>query len=71
MKANELRDKTGQELDQIILDRTDALMNYRMQSATGVVDNVRGAREARKDIARIKTIQNERKRVLADAGEAN
>jgi large subunit ribosomal protein L29 len=70
MKANELREKTAQELDQIILDRTDALMNYRMQSATGVVDNVRGAREARKDIARIKTIQNERERAQAGAGEA-
>lgn len=70
MKANELREKTAQELDQIILDQTDALMNYRMQSATGVVDNVRGAREARKDIARIKTIQNERERAQAGAGEA-
>lgn len=71
MKANELREKTGQELDQIILDRTDALMQYRMQRATGVVDNVRGAREARKDIARVKTIQNERNRAQAGAGEAN
>lgn len=41
-----------------------------MQSATGVVDNVRGAREARKDIARIKTIQTERERAQAGAGEA-
>ena len=71
MKANELREKTDQELDQIVLDRTDTLMHYRMQRATGVVDNVRGAREARKDIARAKTIQNERKRAQAGAGEAN
>ena len=71
MKANELREKTDPELEQIILDQTDALMHYRMQSATGVVDNVRGAREARKDIARIRTIQNERKRARAGAGEAS
>ena len=63
MRAKELREKTDEELRNLITDRTDDMMHYRMQSATGVVDNNRAAREARKDIARIKTIQNERQRV--------
>ena len=62
MRAAEFRDKTHDELDQILRERTDDLLAFRMQVSTGVVDNVRAARETRKDIARIKTIQNERKR---------
>ena len=61
MRANELREKTDEELDQILVDRTEDIMHFRLQMATGVVDNVRKSREARKDIARIKTILNERR----------
>jgi ribosomal protein L29 len=39
-----------------------------MQQATGVVDNVRAARNARQDVARIKTIMNERKRAASATG---
>lgn len=60
MRAAEFRDKTPDELEQILRERTDDLLAFRLQVSTGVVDNVRAAREARKDIARIKTIQNER-----------
>ena len=35
-------------------------MACRMQAVTGVVDNVRAPREARKDIARIKTVLRDR-----------
>ena len=62
MRAAEFREKTTDELEQILRERTDDLLAFRMQVSTGVVDNVRAARETRKDIARIKTIQNERKR---------
>lgn len=60
MKAKELREKTDEELQHFIAERTDDLLHYRVQAATGVVDNVRAAREARKDIARTKTILTER-----------
>lgn len=62
MRAAEFREKTEDELEQILREHTDDLLAFRMQVSTGVVDNVRAARETRKDIARIKTIQNERKR---------
>ncbi len=61
MRANELREKTDEELDQILVDRTEDIMHFRMQTATGIVDNVRKSREARKDIARIKTIFKDRR----------
>ena len=68
MRASELREKTDLELVQILRERRDALMHFRMQTATGIVDNVRLARGARKDIARVLTIQNQRKSVAQTAG---
>ena len=65
MKARELRELTDEELGQRLRERRDDLMAFRMQMATGTVDNVRGAREARRDIARIKTIRGERRRAGA------
>lgn len=62
MRAGEIREKTDEELEQLLDERMDDLMHFRIQMATGVVDNVRGAREARRDIARVKTIMLERKR---------
>lgn len=60
MRAATLREKTDEELDQYLRERADDLLQFRMQMATGVVDDVRAAREARKDIARVKTIMKER-----------
>lgn len=65
MRGQELREKTDEELLQIRRERRDDLMHVRIQMATGVVDNVRSVREARKDIARINTILNERARAEA------
>ena len=62
MKATELREKTDKELDQILVEATEDIMHFRLQMATGVVDNVRKARQARRDIARIRTILAERRR---------
>ena len=60
MNASELRDKNDQELLDMLQQRYNDLNVFRVQLATGVVDNVRAARNARRDIARIKTIQHER-----------
>ena len=68
MKATDIRDKSEQELRQLLQDRSEALMRFRMQSVTGQVENVRAARNARKDIARIKTILRERE--LTEARKA-
>ena len=69
MKANEFREKTGAELQGLLKEKQDSLIRFRIQMATGVVDNVRLAREARHDIARIKTVLHERE--LAAAGETD
>lgn len=60
VKASELREMKNEDLEQKLRDRSEALRNFHFQMATGAVDNVRGARTARRDVARIKTIMRER-----------
>lgn len=66
MKANELREMNDEEIQRYIRERTDDLMHFRIQQATGVVENVRSARLLRREVARAKTILNERKRAQAN-----
>mgnify|MGYP005856571179 CR=1 FL=1 len=60
MKASEIREMSGEELLQNLEQREKDIVQFRLQQATAVVDNVRASREARKDIARIKTVMRER-----------
>ena len=66
MKAREIRELTDDELDQRLRERREALLSFRMQMVTGRVDDIRAARTARRDIARIRTIMRERE--LASKG---
>ena len=67
MKARELRELTDDELRQRLRERREDLFSFRMQMVTGTVDNVRAARNARRDIARMLTILGERRRAAAQA----
>ncbi len=60
MKATELRGKNDAELSALLLDLRRKQFNMRMQSGTGQPARASEIRETRRDIARIKTIINER-----------
>ncbi|MDQ1341772.1 MAG: large subunit ribosomal protein [Pseudomonadota bacterium] len=60
MKANELRQKNETELGKELLDLRKAQFSLRMQLATQQLSNTAQLGKARKDIARIKTIQREK-----------
>lgn len=60
MKANELRNKNDAELVKELLDLRKAQFSLRMQLSTQQLSNTSQLGKLRKDIARIKTIQNER-----------
>ena len=60
MKANELRQKNGAELDKELLDLRRAQFSLRMQIATQQLTNTSQLGKVRKDIARVKTIQREK-----------
>ena len=62
MSANELRKKTDEELDKELLDLGREAFNLRMQKGTGQLGRSSQIRAVRRDIARIKTVQNERRK---------
>ena len=56
MEANELRDKSVEELQAQLRDLYKDQFNNRMQSATGQLGQVHLLKAVRRDIARVKTI---------------
>ncbi len=59
MNASELRQKTKQELDTILLDLSREQFNLRMQKATGQLAKPDQMKKVRRDIARVHTVLNE------------
>ena len=60
MKANELREKTEAELNKELLSLTREQFNLRMQQTTGQLARPHQMKEVRRNIARIKTVLNEK-----------
>ena len=65
MKAADVRAKTDDELQQQIDDLAKEEFNLRFQKASGQLENTARVRQVRRDIARVKTIQAERKRAAS------
>ena len=58
MKPEELRGKTSDELNDLLLGSKKELFNLRFQRASGQLENTARIREVRRDIARVKTMLN-------------
>lgn len=63
MKTSELRQKTNEELGKELLELLREQLNLRMQKGMGQVSRHHQFSKVRKDIARIKTLLNERQAV--------
>lgn len=64
MRPRELRDLTDEELEQKLSERRQELFNLRFQSATGALENPARLKLAKREIARILTVRNEREASL-------
>jgi large subunit ribosomal protein L29 len=62
-KASEFRNMTVDELKQKESDLRKELFNLRFQQVTGEIENPLRIRHVRKDIARVLTVMNEKKKV--------
>jgi large subunit ribosomal protein L29 len=60
MNANELRDKSADELQQELLDLLREQFNLRMQKGTGQLGKPSELQRVRRSIARVKTIITEK-----------
>lgn len=60
MKAEEIREKTSNELDKELIDLKKELFKLRFQMATNQLDNPMKLKSVKRDIARVKTVIRER-----------
>ena len=66
MNATELRDKTPDQLNEELANLKKESFNLRFQQATGQLENPARMRSVKRDVARIKTILNEKARAAAE-----
>ncbi|MBA4763716.1 50S ribosomal protein L29 [Sphingomonas sp.] len=64
-KASDLRAKSDDQLGEELGNLKREAFNLRFQAATSQLEKPSRVKEVRKDIARIKTLQNERSRSAA------
>lgn len=67
MKARTLRDMTDDELDKKLSETRRELFNLRFQAATGALENPARVKLAKREIARILTVRQERETGLGAA----
>ena len=60
MNAQELRDKTPDQLRDELVNLKKEAFNLRFQQAGGTMENTARMRQVRRDVARVKTILNEK-----------
>lgn len=69
MNAQDLRDKTPDQLRDQLVQLKEEAFNLRFQQATGQLENTARMRQVRRDVARVNTILSQK--AAAAAGEAN
>jgi len=67
--ATDYRSREVADLEKELVELRREEFNLRMQRATGQLANPARFRELRKDVARIKTVMNEKARLSDSAGE--
>ncbi len=60
MKAQELREKSVEELNAELLKQLEEQFKMRMQASTGQLNQTHLLKQVRRDIARIKTVLNQK-----------
>ena len=65
LRARDMRDLTDDELEHRLADTRKELFNLRFQAATGALENTTRLKLAKREIARILTVQTERQATAA------
>jgi large subunit ribosomal protein L29 len=60
MNANDLREKTPDQLREELVSLKKEAFNLRFQQATGQLENTARVREVRRGVARVQTVLNEK-----------
>ena len=62
MKASEIRELGEDEIEHKVAELKEALFNLRFQHETGQLENPKKIGETKKDIARLQTILNQKRK---------
>ncbi len=62
MKISDIREYTEEELVKGLEDAQREYLNLRIQAKTGQLENTARLRQVRRDVARIRSVENERRR---------
>jgi large subunit ribosomal protein L29 len=68
LKVEDIRRMTADQMDDEVLKLKKERFNLRFQRATGQLENTSRMREARRDIARIKTIARQKRQAESKKG---
>ena len=60
MKAQELKEKTPEQLQEQLVALKKEAFNLRFQQATGQLESTARMRSVRRDVARVKTVLNQK-----------
>lgn len=60
MRGKEIRERSYEELQALLLEKREELFRARLKNATHQLDNTSSMRKARRDIARVMTILHQR-----------
>lgn len=60
MKAQELKEKTPEQLSEQLVALKKEAFNLRFQQATGQIESTARMRAVRRDVARVKTVLNQK-----------
>ncbi|WBU61446.1 50S ribosomal protein L29 [Paracoccus albus] len=60
MKAQELKEKTPEQLNEQLVALKKEAFNLRFQQATGQLESTARMRSVRRDVARVKTVLNQK-----------
>ncbi|MFT5100687.1 MAG: large subunit ribosomal protein L29 [Patiriisocius sp.] len=63
MKVSELKEKSADELNETLVSLAKDQFTHRMQQSTGQLNQTHLLKATKKDIARVKTVLNEKSRV--------
>ena len=70
MDAKEIRAKSAEDLEKELLELAREAFNLRMQKGTGQLSRPNQVKDVRRNIARIKTVLNERRKTEGGAAES-
>jgi large subunit ribosomal protein L29 len=70
MDAKELRGKSAEDLEKELMELSREAFNLRMQKGTGQLSRPNQVKDVRRNIARVKTVMNERRRAESSGAES-